>query len=491
MAGRYFGGGYAGGPAAPSNAPFLTNGAVTGLSAEVDVTATGTAISWARPVQYSTNPSWSAGTAITAGNYEIGRDADATNQMHFNVPTGASWEWSVQDVAAWTLSATAWTHTQAVATSGSPVAWTLTAGAHTTLAAGAEASDVDLNLSRTVQFTGGSNITTQRAVRIRNPTYGFTSATTITNTATVAIDGAPQAGTNATLTNAFSLSIGSGGTVNAANAAGIAMSMDGIAAGRGAMTILTGLRVVAPAAASVSLGNQTATLTNLSSVRLEQITYTGTAATTRAVTNPATLQLVGAPTNTDGLVSFSTGPYGASVSGATTFTQLATSTPAAIDVPSYTVTLAATTQITSVGPAGIRIGTVTIAQSGGAVTVDAAASLYIAGPPAAGGSVTLTAPYAIWADAGNVRFDGSVLIGGATAPETGSTSTLTILSGTAPDAGIADAVIFYSSDNTAGNTIPSFYCEGTEVLATGQADSASSVRVRMRINGTVVVLLAI
>lgn len=63
-------------------------------------------------------------------------------------------------------------------------------------------------------------------------------------------------------------------------------------------------------------------------------------------------------------------------------------------------------------------------------------------------------------------------------------------SGTAA-AGVADEVLFYSSDNSAGHTIPSFYTEGTEVLATGQADSASSVRVKMRINGTVVTLLAI
>lgn len=63
-------------------------------------------------------------------------------------------------------------------------------------------------------------------------------------------------------------------------------------------------------------------------------------------------------------------------------------------------------------------------------------------------------------------------------------------SGTAA-ASVADEVLFYSSDNTAGHTIPSFYCEGTEVIATGQADSASSVRVKMRINGTIVTLLAI
>lgn len=62
---------------------------------------------------------------------------------------------------------------------------------------------------------------------------------------------------------------------------------------------------------------------------------------------------------------------------------------------------------------------------------------------------------------------------------------------TAPTTGPADTVQFYSSDDTAGNTVPSFFCEGTGVVATGQADSASSVRVKMRINGTVRTFLCI
>lgn len=40
------------------------------------------------------------GTAIRNTQYQIGRDADATNQLHFNVPTGTSFEFSVNDVPA-------------------------------------------------------------------------------------------------------------------------------------------------------------------------------------------------------------------------------------------------------------------------------------------------------------------------------------------------------------------------------------------------------
>ena len=39
------------------------------------------------------------GVAMVAGSYSVGRDADATNQLHFNVPTGASMEWSINDVS--------------------------------------------------------------------------------------------------------------------------------------------------------------------------------------------------------------------------------------------------------------------------------------------------------------------------------------------------------------------------------------------------------
>ena len=47
---------------------------------------------------------WDTGVAVVAGEYSIGRDADATNQLHLNVPTGATFELSVNDVAAATLS---------------------------------------------------------------------------------------------------------------------------------------------------------------------------------------------------------------------------------------------------------------------------------------------------------------------------------------------------------------------------------------------------
>jgi hypothetical protein len=82
----------------------------------------------------------------------------------------------------------------------------LTAAAHTALTASTEYNDVYWNLARTVQFATGA-ITTQRAIRFSAPTYSFVAASTITNAATVEIEGPPISGTNATITNRICLRV--------------------------------------------------------------------------------------------------------------------------------------------------------------------------------------------------------------------------------------------------------------------------------------------
>lgn len=81
---------------------------------------------------------------------------------------------------------------------------TVTGGAHTTGTAGVEFVDISWALNRTVQHATGA-ITTQRAIVIQPPTYSFVGASTITNAATLAITNAPVAGTNATITNRYSI----------------------------------------------------------------------------------------------------------------------------------------------------------------------------------------------------------------------------------------------------------------------------------------------
>lgn len=99
--------------------------------------------------------------------------------------------------------------THAVTTSGVRTALTVTGAADTGRTAGTEQSDVYLNFGRTVTWATGA-ITNQRFLRISAPTIAFAGASTVTNAATVYIEGAPVAGTNATITNAYALFVDEG-----------------------------------------------------------------------------------------------------------------------------------------------------------------------------------------------------------------------------------------------------------------------------------------
>lgn len=156
----------------------------------------------------------------------------------------------------------------------------------------------------------------------------------------------------------------------------------------------------------------------------------------------------------------------------------------ALVVSPHTLTLTDTTTIALVRDVVIGAATFVGVAGGGSEVVTTAISLEIA-VPVQGANLTITnQPLA-------ARFMGGVAIGNVLPPAAGPTNTLIIASGTAPTSSPADSVTLYASDIAEGHTEPSFYCEGTQVLATGQGDSASSVRVKMRINGTEVTLLAI
>lgn len=80
---------------------------------------------------------------------------------------------------------------------------------HTAITASDETEAVYFDLTGNKQWATGA-IINQREFRIDAPTYSFVGASTITNATTVYIDRAPQAGTNATITNAYSLWIDAG-----------------------------------------------------------------------------------------------------------------------------------------------------------------------------------------------------------------------------------------------------------------------------------------
>jgi hypothetical protein len=84
---------------------------------------------------------------------------------------------------------------------------------------------------------------------------------------------------------------------------------------------------------------------------------------------------------------------------------------------------------------------------------------------------------------------GNMLLGTTSSPTSG-TQCLTIETGTAATASPADTITIYSTDRSAGNTIPSFYCEGAGVTNAGITNVTVTHKIAMRVNGTIYYLLA-
>ncbi len=95
------------------------------------------------------------------------------------------------------------------ASTGSVPIMRLTGAAHTAQTASTELNDVLIDGSATLQFATGA-LTTQRQMLVKARTYSAVAASTITSAATVAIDKAPVAGTNATITNSYALWVQAG-----------------------------------------------------------------------------------------------------------------------------------------------------------------------------------------------------------------------------------------------------------------------------------------
>lgn len=114
------------------------------------------------------------------------------------------------------------------------------------------------------------------------------------------------------------------------------------------------------------------------------------------VTNPSAYLHVGFPANaagasgvTNGLIRFATGQYADNVTGA---------------------------GVTAASWAFMTLGTPTLAAVNAGAITDHAATLYITAAPSAGAGMVINNPWSFWVDAGNERHDGSLQIGGTTAP---------------------------------------------------------------------------
>lgn len=97
--------------------------------------------------------------------------------------------------------------TASASSSAATVRYAVTGASDTSLTASIEAPGVYFNLGQTRQHATGA-LTLQRDYRITPSTHSFAAASTLTDAYGTFIDGAPIAGTNATITNSYSLGLG-------------------------------------------------------------------------------------------------------------------------------------------------------------------------------------------------------------------------------------------------------------------------------------------
>lgn len=288
------------------------------------------------------------------------------------------------------------TLTQPVATSGTPAAgWIFTGAAHTGLTA-AEATMVNYNLASSVQFTSGGTIALQRAFRIQGTTYTATAATqTITNASTLALS-IPIAGTNVAITNRYALNIESGSTLFGSTSAKLDFTNGGI------FTSITG----GTSSNFVFNTNMTASSSGTD--------FTFTSNSVRTAGNLFTIQnnlttrrayaYHGGVTMTQGIAASGTAQMMVLNGGAHTSQTLSTEIPF-VDVNQGTVQWA-TGALTTQRNYLFRAPTLAFV---GASTVTSTATVAIDNQPQVGTNATLTNAYALWVQAGAVRFDGTTI----------------------------------------------------------------------------------
>lgn len=329
--------------------------------------------------------------------------------------------------------------------------------------------------------TTSTNIVFSTSPTLVTPTLGVASATTINkvtltapatgSTLTIA-EGKTLTASNTitfTATDGSTLAIGGGGTLgtNAYTSTSYAPL---------ASPTFTGT-VTIPTPFTIGAVSMTSTGTQLNYLSSATGT-TGTTSTNVVFSAGPTLTgtLTAATANFSGFVTASTGIAGNStagnsnlyVSGGITANRSTTANflPSGVPGVGARVFVNGTTSYTMT--ASDAFGTITVGSTGGVteaasgthplvaslilrpITVtngvgatDVLAGLYIEGP--ATGVTPATASYGIWLDAGQTRLDGNVLIGGAAAG-TSATSTLALFNGTIPSTSPADGIQLYAED---------------------------------------------
>jgi hypothetical protein len=308
-----------------------------------------------------------------------------------------------------------------------------TGAGDTAITASTEANNVYFNMGQTRQHATGA-LTLQRDFRIVPSTHSFVGASTLTNAATFAIDNAPSAGTNATITNSSALYIPSNalsGTI--ANSYGLNVSAPTGATNNYAATFQGGNVGIGTSSPSAVLDVRSASDSNATSGDFVVIANT---------TNPAVI--VGRNSTTasssarfsvvdrgNNMIFSANGNYGTQSAAYSYFVYnlgIGTITPAGIfDVsktlsgtPSSTIGAyqshsastytdsATATSGTATGMVFNSIASPTLSATNSSVTTTNASTFYIAGAPKAGTNETLTNSSALYIASGAVAPTGSV-----------------------------------------------------------------------------------
>ena len=160
---------------------------------------------------------------------------------------------------------------------------------------------------------------------------------------------------------------------------------------------------------------KTGDLTGLAAITIEGPTYAAVGSSTYTGVSTMSVQSVGTGANVI-CASALCFRIGSSV----TYTNHSASFGyAAIFTDNHTITLSGSTNLTSAETImALDLQQITVTSTN-AINIPSPATLYIEGPPIAGGSITFTSgPFAIFVDAGNIRTDGVIYaeLGTATAP---------------------------------------------------------------------------
>lgn len=342
----------------------------------------------------STSAIYFTTNAHSSTNYTlIGNPSISTVLNTENANTAVSL--SVAGNTRFSVANAAATFAPGTTSSGAAVFLTLNGASNTGQTASTEIPGVNANLSQTRTWAAGA-ITTQREFLIQAPTYAFASASTITNAATLAVTAAPIAGTNATITNSYSIWSQSGGVrIDDGTSTTIFRSIVGSSSDAGIY-----LNQTSPSATNYVLRTSGTSII---------INSTGN---TSFAVNGSTRITIGGPGNIS--TSFAASSGIAFTSFLWTI-QTSNSVPAGTEMIDINYNLSATKQWATGAIATQRDFLIQRRTYSflAASTITTAATFAINGAPIAGTNATITNSYALWIQGGISRFDGNISINDA------------------------------------------------------------------------------